>query len=122
MPVGPFAFRYQGNGATPCHYIDTTQKAIDCAITAAESCYIMKLCSRFSSLIEGRKVCCYLNLSSFGQFRDCRNCPKDDKFKYFIPILRTFVRDGVEPRLMARWKARVEFLLNVLNVFFCLLR
>jgi len=24
MWVGPFAFRYQGNGATPCQYIDTT--------------------------------------------------------------------------------------------------
>ena len=31
--VGPFAFRYQGNGATPCQYIDTTRKAIDCATT-----------------------------------------------------------------------------------------
>jgi len=27
MRVGPFAFRYQGNGATPCQYIDTTRKA-----------------------------------------------------------------------------------------------
>jgi len=33
MGVGPFAFRYQGNGATPCQYIDTTRKAIDCATT-----------------------------------------------------------------------------------------
>ena len=33
MRVGPFAFRYQGNRATPCQYIDTTQKAIDCATT-----------------------------------------------------------------------------------------
>ena len=31
MGVGPYAFRYQGNGATPCLYIDTTRKAIDCA-------------------------------------------------------------------------------------------
>ena len=32
MRVGPFAFRYQGNGgATPCQYIDTTRKAIYCA-------------------------------------------------------------------------------------------
>jgi len=31
MGVGPFAFRYQGNGGTPCQYIDTTRKAIDCA-------------------------------------------------------------------------------------------
>jgi len=29
----PFAFRYQGNGATPCQYIDTTRKVIDCATT-----------------------------------------------------------------------------------------
>jgi len=33
MRVGPFAFKYQGNGATPCQYLDTTQKAIDCATT-----------------------------------------------------------------------------------------
>jgi len=33
MRVGPFAFRYQGNGATPSQYIDTTRKAIDCATT-----------------------------------------------------------------------------------------
>ena len=33
------------------------------------SCYIMKLCSRLFVLY-------------------CRNCPKDDKFRYFIPILR----------------------------------
>jgi len=36
---------------------------------AAESFYIMKLCSRLFVLY-------------------CRNCPKDDKFRYFIPILR----------------------------------
>ena len=47
MRVGPFAFRYQGNGATPCQYIDTTRKAIDCAYNfATESFYIIKLCSR----------------------------------------------------------------------------
>ena len=36
---------------------------------AAESFYIMKLCSRLFVLY-------------------CRNCPKDHKFRYFIPILR----------------------------------
>ena len=36
---------------------------------AAESFYIMKLCSRLFVLY-------------------CRNCPKDDKFRYFIHILR----------------------------------
>jgi len=33
MGVGPFAFRYQGNGATPRQYIDITRKAIDWATT-----------------------------------------------------------------------------------------
>jgi len=36
---------------------------------AAESFYIMNLCSRLFVLC-------------------CRHCPKDDKFRYFIPILR----------------------------------
>jgi len=36
---------------------------------AAESFYIMELCSRLFVLY-------------------CRNCPKDNKFRYFIPILR----------------------------------
>ena len=51
----------------------------------------------------------------------CRNCPKDDIFRYIIPILRKF-GDGVEHWLMARWKARVEFLLSVIELFFYLLR
>jgi len=34
MGIGPFAFRYQGNGATPCQYIDTLERQlIDCATT-----------------------------------------------------------------------------------------
>jgi len=93
MGVGPFAFRYQGNGATPCQYIDTTRKAIDCATTfSADSFYIMKLCSRLFVL--------------------CRNCPTDDKFMYLIPLVRK-----LEPWLMARCKARVEFLLSVIELF-----
>jgi len=35
----------------------------------------------------------------------CRNCPKE-------------VRGGVEPWLMARWKARVEFLLSIIGLLF----
>jgi len=31
--VGPFACRYQGNGAAPCQYIDTIRKAIDYTTT-----------------------------------------------------------------------------------------
>jgi len=40
MGVGPFAFRYQGNGATLCQYIDTTGKAIDYATTLPLTVYI----------------------------------------------------------------------------------
>jgi len=37
------------------------------------------------------------------------------KFHYAIRAGRR-LRGGVEPWLMARWKARVEFLLSVINV------
>jgi len=30
MGIGHFACKYQGNGGTPCQYIDTTRTAIDC--------------------------------------------------------------------------------------------
>ena len=72
MRVGPFAFRYQGNGATPCQYVDTTRKAIDCATTLPLTVffYTMKLYNRLSS--------CIFEIAQ-----------KDDKFKYFIPILKT---------------------------------
>jgi len=68
MRVGPFAFRYQGNGATPCQYVDTSRKAIDCTTTLPLVFYTMKFCSRLFVLY-------------------CRNCPKDDKFKYFCQVL-----------------------------------
>jgi len=45
----------------------------------------------------------------------CRNCPKDDKFRYFIPIFEE-VTGRVERWLMARWKARVEFLSSVIEL------
>jgi len=38
--VGPFACRCQGNGATPCQYIDTARKAIDCATTLLLTVFI----------------------------------------------------------------------------------
>jgi len=50
----------------------------------------------------------------------CRNCPKDDKFYVFGPHFEE-VRGGVEPWLMARWKARVDFLLNVIELLFLFL-
>ena len=65
---------------------------------AADSFYIMKLCSRLFVLY-------------------CRNCPKDDKSGHFDPHFEE-VRGGVEPWWMARWKARAEFLLNVIELLF----
>ena len=66
--------------------------------SAAEIFYIMKLFSRLFVLY-------------------CRNCPKDDKFRYFIPDFEEVTGD-VEPWLMARWKAPVEFLLCVIERLF----
>ena len=66
-------------------------------LIAWQSFYIMKLCSKLFVLY-------------------CRNCPNDDKFRYFIPILRKL--GGVEPWLMACWRARVEFLLSLIELPF----
>jgi len=40
LGVSAFEFRYQGNGATPCQYIDTTRKATDCATTLRLTVFI----------------------------------------------------------------------------------
>ena len=60
----------------------------------ADSFYIMKLCSRLFVLY-------------------CRSCPKDENSLHFEEV-----RGGIEPWLMARWKARVEFLLGVIGLLF----
>ena len=65
-------------------------------ISAADSFYIMKLSSRLFVLYF-------------------RNCPKYDKFRYFYPHFEE-VRGGLEPWLMARWQARVKFLLSVIGL------
>ena len=70
--------------------------------TAGDIFYIMKLCSRLFVLY-------------------CRSSPKDDKSRHFDPHFEE-VRGGVEPWWMARWKARAEFLLSVIDFFFYLLR
>jgi len=44
--VSPFAFRYQGNGATPCQCIDTTRKAIACATTLLLTVFMVALWNR----------------------------------------------------------------------------
>ena len=57
---------------------------------AADSCYIVKLCSRLFVLY-------------------CRSRPKDDRSRHSDPHFEE-VRGGVEPWWMACWKARAEFL------------
>ena len=59
---------------------------------------IMKLCSRLFVL-------------------DCRSRPKYDTCMHFDPHFEE-VRSGVEPWLMALWKALAEFLLSVIELLF----
>ena len=65
---------------------------------AAESFYIMKLCSRLFVL-------------------HCRSRPKYDSDRHFDPHFEE-VRGGVEPWSIARWKALAEFLLGVIELLF----
>ena len=65
---------------------------------AADSFYIMKLCSRLFVL-------------------DCRSRPKYDTSRHFDPHFEEG-RGGVEPWSMARWKALAEFLLSVIELLF----
>ena len=65
---------------------------------AADSFYIMKLCSRLFVLY-------------------CRSRPKDDRSRHFDPHFEEVI-GGVEPWWMARWKARAEFLLSVIELRF----
>ena len=65
---------------------------------AADSCYITKLCSRLFVL-------------------HCRSRPKDDRSRHFDPHFEE-VMVGLEPWRMARWKARAEFFLSVLERLF----
>jgi len=71
MRVTPFAFRYQGNGATPCQYIDTGHSKGNWLRYnfATGNFHIMKLCSRLFVVY-------------------CRKCLKDNKLRYLISILR----------------------------------
>jgi len=65
---------------------------------AADIFYIMKLCSWLFVLY-------------------CRSHPKDDKSRHFDPHFEE-IGGGVELWLMARWKARVKFLLSVIGLLF----
>ena len=63
---------------------------------AADSFYILKLCSRLFVL-------------------DYRSRPKYDTSMHFDPLFEE-VGGGVEPWSMARWKALAEFLLSVIEL------
>ena len=65
---------------------------------AADSFYIMKLCSRLFVLY-------------------CRSRPKEDKSRNLDPHFEE-VRGGVELWLIARSKTRVKFLLSVIELLF----
>jgi len=69
---------------------------------AADSFYIMKLCSGLFVL-------------------HCRSRPKYDRSRHFVPHFEE-VGGGVEPWLMARWKARAEFFLSVIELLFLSVR
>ena len=65
---------------------------------AADSFYIMKLCSRLFVL-------------------DCQSRPKYDTSGHFDPHFEE-VGGGVEPSSIANWKALAEFLLSVIELLF----
>ena len=47
----------------------------------------------------------------------CRSRPKDDNSRHFDPHFEE-VRGGIETWWMACWKARVKFLLSVIELLF----
>ena len=91
--------RFQGRrGRLPANVLIPLERQLNALQHCADSFYIMKLCSRLFVLY-------------------CRSRPTDDKSRHFDPHFEE-VRGGVEPWCMARWKARVEFLLSVIELLF----
>ena len=85
----PLRSDIKGTELTPCQYIDTTRKAIDCATTLPLRGFIQwNFAADLSSFIV-EIVQKTTNLGVYPHFEE--------------------VSGGVEPWLMARWKARVEF-------------
>ena len=85
-----------GAGLYMCDVVVKSSRSLSHLLMS--SCYIMKLCSRLFVLY-------------------CRSRPKDDRSRHFDPHFEK-VRGGVEPWWMARWKARTEFLLSVIELLF----
>ena len=90
--------RFQGTGSSPANVLIPLERQLNALQLSAVCFYIMKLCSRLFVL-------------------HCRSRPKYDNSRHFDPHFEE-VRGGVEPRWMARWKARAEFLLSVIELLF----
>jgi len=91
--------RFQGQGVVPLPIYWYHSKGNWLRYNfAADSFYILKRCSRLFVLY-------------------CRSRPKDDKSSHLDPHLEE-VMGSVEPSWMARWKARAEFLLSVIELLF----
>jgi len=100
MGVGPFAFRYQGNGATPANILIPFERQL----IALQLCHWQFLYNE--TLQQTSLLVLY-----------CWNCPKDDKFRYLIPILRKL---GAAYNL-GRWligKPEYDFLFVIIEPFF----
>ena len=89
---------FRGMGSSPANILIPLERQLIALLDAADSFYIMKLCSRLFVLY-------------------CRSRPKDSKSRHFDPHFEE-VRGGVEPWWMALWKARTEFLLSVIELLF----
>ena len=87
---------------SPANMLIPLERQLIALQPAADSFYIMKLCIRLFVLY-------------------CRSRPKDDKSRHLDRHFEE-VRGGVVPWWMARWKARGEFLLSVIELLFYLLR
>ena len=90
MGVGSFAFRYQGSGATPCQYIPLERQLIALQLCRWQFLYNETMQQTFRALLS--------KLSERQQIGE--------------------VRGNVEPWLMARWKARVHFVLTIIELLF----
>jgi len=98
MRVAPFALRYQGNGATSCHILASFERQL----------IALQLCRWQFSYNETLQQTFRPLLSKLSERR---------QIYVFDPHFEE-VRGGVEPWLMARWKARVDYLLSVIELLF----
>jgi len=87
-----------GRGRPPANILIPLERQLNARQIGADSFYIMKLCSRLFVL-------------------HCRSRPKYDNSMHFDRHFEE-VRGGIEPWWMARWKARVEFLLSLIELLF----